>query len=74
MNICTRCGKQRIVISSYEEKIEKSSVVYTITACSDPDCQKMVDADLKKEEIKRTIMRNEQEKRAQLKAAQKRSI
>ena len=41
-SICTRCGKPRVVIDTYEEKVESSTVTYTITECSDPECQKMV--------------------------------
>lgn len=62
-----------MVVSSYEEKIEKATVIYTIMECSDPDCQKLVNADLKKEESKRTMMRNEQERRAQARIAQKKA-
>lgn len=60
---CTRCGKPRIVIDSYEEKVEKSTVVYTIASCSDPECQKIVDRLLVEEERKRGVIKSEQEKR-----------
>lgn len=62
-SVCTRCGKPRIVVDSYEEKIETSTVTYTVTACSDPECQKIVDKVLKEEENKRVVIRKEQEKR-----------
>ena len=64
MSFCTRCGKQRIVTSTHEEKIGNSLVTYTVTNCPDPDCQKAVNKNLKNEEVKRAIMRDEQEKRA----------
>jgi hypothetical protein len=60
---CIRCGKARIVIDTYEEKVEASFVTYTITACSDLDCQKIVDRLLKDEEKKRKDIKVEQEKR-----------
>jgi hypothetical protein len=65
-NTCTRCGKQRIVTSSYNETVGNSSITYTITACCDPECQKMVDEKLLKEEKKRELFKDEQEKRIQL--------
>lgn len=51
------------MVSTYEEKIETSTVVYTVTACSDADCQKIVDKILKEEEKKRDFVKVEQQKR-----------
>ncbi|HKC05023.1 MAG TPA: hypothetical protein VKC54_04090 [Patescibacteria group bacterium] len=62
-SVCTRCGKPRVVVDTYEEKIEKSTVTYTITACSDPECQKLVDKILGEEKRKRGVIKEEQEKR-----------
>gem|GEM_PF-6864574 len=50
-------------MDSYEEKVETSTVTYTITACSDPECQKIVDKILKLEKKKRELIKEEQEKR-----------
>lgn len=66
-NVCSRCGKQRIAVSTYDEIVGNSSITYTVTACSDPECQKMVDQNLLKEEKKREVFKDEQEKRAALK-------
>lgn len=66
-SVCTRCGKPRIIISTYEEKIEKSTVKYTITECSDPACQKIVDKGLEIEETKRKRIKEEQEEREAVK-------
>ncbi len=63
---CTRCGKPRIIIDTYEEKIETSTVTYTITECSDPECQKQVNKTLEQEETKRKFIKKEQEKREEL--------
>ena len=60
---CTRCGKPRIIVNTYEEKVETSMVTYTITECSDPDCQKLVNKTLKAEKVKRKFIKDEQEKR-----------
>ena len=62
-SVCTRCGKPRIIVDSYQEKVETSAVTYTIAACSDPECQKLVDKTLKEEERKRVLIKNEQEAR-----------
>lgn len=63
-NNCSRCGKPRIAVSSYDETVGNSNITYTVTACSDPECQKIVDQNLLKEEKKREIFKDEQEKRA----------
>lgn len=60
---CTRCGKPRIVVDTYEEKVETSTVTYTITECSDPECQKLVNKTLKQEASKRKFIKDEQVKR-----------
>lgn len=61
--VCIRCGKSRIVIDTYEEKVETSFVTYTITSCVDSECQKIVDKLLKDDEKKRKEIKKEQEKR-----------
>lgn len=60
---CTRCGKPRVVVKTYEEKIESSVVTYTITECSDPECQKQVNKTLLSEKKKRQFIKDEQIKR-----------
>lgn len=50
-------------MDSYTEKVETATVTYTITACSDPECQKIVDKNLKDEEKKRLVIKEEQERR-----------
>ena len=65
MSKCIRCGKERIVKTSYTEDLEKTSVVYTETVCPDPECQKLVEKGLIAEENKRRVIKNEQEKRMQ---------
>jgi len=62
-SICTRCGKPRIVVKTYEEKVDTSTVIYTITECSDPECQKLVNKTLQTEKKKRQFIKEEQVKR-----------
>jgi hypothetical protein len=52
-SICIECGKQRIVVRTYEEKVGNSVVVYKETICANPECQKKVDKTLAKELEKR---------------------
>ena len=52
-----------MVVDSYKEKVETSIVVYTITACSDPECQKIVDKNLEEEGRKRILIKDEQDAR-----------
>ena len=62
-SVCTRCGKPRIIKETYEEKVETSTVTYTIKICSDADCQKIVDGQLSKEKQQRQVIKKEQEVR-----------
>jgi hypothetical protein len=52
-NPCSRCGKARIVVKTWQELSGKSMVTYRTMACSDPNCQRRVDAQLDKEKAKR---------------------
>ena len=52
-SICTRCGKQRVFVRTYQEVVGASSVVYTETACPDKDCQKIVEGKLLEEQERR---------------------
>jgi hypothetical protein len=52
-SICIECGKPRIVVRTYEEKVGNSTVVYKETICANPECQKKVDKTLAKELEKR---------------------
>ena len=42
-NICSRCGKVRVVTKTYEEKVGNSFVTYKLTSCPDENCQEKVD-------------------------------
>lgn len=52
-NICPRCGKERIVVRIWKEKIEGSTIENIETACPDKQCQKITDQDNKKMAQKR---------------------
>lgn len=48
VNPCIRCGKQRIFVKTWKQKIGYSVITTTETTCPDDDCQKMVDQSNKK--------------------------
>jgi len=59
-NPCTRCGKERVSLKSWNETITNfmntTEVTYTETICPDKECQKLVEKELeaqrkKKEEL-----------------------
>jgi hypothetical protein len=62
-NLCPLCGKQRIVVKTYKEKIGNSVITYTEKTCPDPLCQKKLDGQLAQETKKRKLITKEQEKR-----------
>jgi hypothetical protein len=55
-NLCIRCGKQRITVSSRQETVGAAIITYTEMSCPDPLCQKKVDNDLNKERERRQHM------------------
>jgi len=67
LNVCTKCGKPRIVVKTWKERIKGSILIHTSNACPDAACQKAVDGKLavlkekreamEKERIKRTLAR-----------------
>lgn len=68
-NPCTRCGKERILLKTWEERMETFSGVEVIqinskTICPDQKCQKIVEKDLKVQKDKREKVRHEREERA----------
>lgn len=68
-NPCTRCGKERILLKTWEERMETFSGVEVIqinskTICPDKKCQKIVEKDLKVQKDKREKVRHEREERA----------
>lgn len=52
-NPCNRCGKQRVVVRSYQEVVGSTTVTRTESVCPDPDCQKKVDKTNSAEKEKR---------------------
>ena len=65
INLCSVCGKQRIVVKTTKEYIGNSLVVTTITSCPDPECQSKIDKQLTQERMFRQGMKLAAEKRLQ---------
>lgn len=74
-NPCIRCGKERVVLKRTEEQMYDypgaTKVVHIEKVCPDPDCQKILDAELKDQQKKRDNLRMMSEKRALERRAQK---
>jgi aspartate/methionine/tyrosine aminotransferase len=66
INLCIRCGKQRVVVKTKKEYINSSLVLTTTTVCPDDDCQKIVDAMLNKEKEQRDVINKNHERDKQL--------
>ncbi len=64
LNLCTRCGKPRIVVKTWKEYIRGSILVHTSTSCPDAACQKIVDGKLAAQKEKREAMEKERMERA----------
>ena len=62
-NPCTRCGTERIVVKTWEEKVGNSTVVNIETVCPNPECQKKVNSDNKKQHDKYMTMKLKHERR-----------
>ena len=63
-NPCVRCGQERIVIRVWEEKTTYSTVTNTETACPNPECQKQVTAENKKQTDKQAAIKKRSDERA----------
>ncbi len=68
-NPCIRCGKERLLVKTWTEKIKSISgktieVTRGKTICPDPECQKEVDKELRKQKAKRDKIKRDREDRA----------
>ncbi|OGK10454.1 hypothetical protein A2767_01195 [Candidatus Roizmanbacteria bacterium RIFCSPHIGHO2_01_FULL_35_10] len=64
-NLCVRCGKQRIIVKTWKEKLGYSTITATMTACPDKECQKIVDANNKKQKAKQDALKLRSNQRLQ---------
>jgi len=64
-NPCSRCGKERVVIRTWKEKIDNSIITNIETACPNKECQAEVDKINKKQQERSAALKRESEKRLQ---------
>jgi len=64
-NPCSRCGKERVVVRTWKEKVDSSIIVNTETACPDKECQKEVEKINRKQQERSAALKRESEKRLQ---------
>lgn len=74
-NPCIRCGSERIVSKRYEEQMYDypgaTKVIHIEKVCPNPECQKILDAELKEQREKKENLRRKSEERALARRAQK---
>ncbi|MBI4973602.1 hypothetical protein HZC27_03265 [Candidatus Roizmanbacteria bacterium] len=68
-NPCVRCGTERIVARTWKEKMDNSTIVNTEMVCPNPDCQKQVVKENKKQTDRYAALRLKSEQRATLRKA-----
>lgn len=63
-NFCIRCGKERKIVRTWKEKMYDSIIINTESVCPDPECQKKVDSDNKKQRDKNNAIKQRSAERA----------
>lgn len=63
-NPCIKCGRERVIVRTWTEKVYDSVITNTETRCPNPDCQKEVDRDNKKQKDRHEALRLKSEQRA----------
>jgi len=63
-NPCIRCGTERVVLKVWKEVVGTSTVITTEKVCPNPECQKEVNKDNKKQSDKRNAIKQRSEQRA----------
>ncbi|MDO8610200.1 MAG: hypothetical protein Q7R95_06625 [bacterium] len=52
-NLCSRCGKERVIVREWTEKIGTSVVSNVEKHCPDKECQKIIEKELRDKRKKR---------------------
>lgn len=72
-NPCVRCGKERIILKEWTEKVGQGILTHIDTICPDRECQKIIDDGIAAQREKRAAIElkrtQEKEERAKLLAA-----
>lgn len=69
-NPCIRCGKERILAKTWVEEIptfgnKTTKVTRSLNICPDPECQKIVAAELDQQKRKRDKIKSDREEKMQ---------
>ena len=64
-NPCSRCGRERIIVRTWKEKVDSSMIINTETACPDKESQKEGEKINKKQQERSAALKRESEKRLQ---------
>jgi hypothetical protein len=62
-NPCSRCGKERIIVKTWKEKIGDLTIINTDTTCPNPECQKKVEDDNKRQRDRNAAIKLRSEQR-----------
>lgn len=63
-NPCIRCGRERVAVKTWEEKVGNFVLTHTTNVCPDPACQKIVDEQIAARNAKSDLL---EKKRAEAK-------
>lgn len=55
-NPCIRCGKERIVLKTWTDKVGNFPLTHTTTGCPDKACQKVLNDEMEAAREKREAM------------------
>jgi hypothetical protein len=77
-NPCTRCGKERVQTKTWTEEIptfgnKTTFVTRSLNECPDPECQKVVAAELAVQKKKRDKIKSDREDKLQEQADKKKA-
>ena len=69
-NNCVRCGKQRVLVKTWDELTVSTTITRSIWYCPDPECQKIVDKGIQDKKDKAEALRRDIEEKAQARKAE----
>lgn len=55
-NPCIRCGKERVAVKTWEERVGNSISIHTTNVCPDEACQKIVEEELAARKAKSDLL------------------
>ena len=74
-NICTRCGKERVISKTWDEVVEiyehRSIITHTQFVCSDGECQKIVESQLDVQQKQKIKIEHQKEKEKVVRAKER---